>query len=110
MLLGNYEAVDISTDKANFRPSAIGMQSLSNVEIWTQLYWPGRNMQGFLDGVGDGNIYKSVTPKRMPNDWNAFIRDKQRIINTIIQFLNSRFESVDSNPVFAAGKIFDAKV
>ena len=70
----------------------------------------GKNLLDFLDGVGDGNIYKGVTLTRMPNDLNAFIRDKQRIINTIIQFLNSRFESLDSDPVFAAGKIFDPRV
>lgn len=68
---------------------------------------PGKN---FVDGVGDNNIYKGVTLKRMPNDLNAFIRDKQRIVNTIIQFLNSRFESLDSDPVFAAGKVFDPRV
>ena len=70
----------------------------------------GKNLLDFLDGVGDGNIYKGVTLTRMPNDLNAFIRDKQRIINTIIQFLTSRFESLDSDPVFAAGKIFDPRV
>ena len=70
----------------------------------------GKNLLDFLDGVGDGNIYKGVTLTRMPNDLNAFIRDKQRIINTIIQFLNSRFESLDSDPVLAAGKIFDPRV
>ena len=32
------------------------------------------------------------------------------MINTIIQFLNSRFESLDSDPVLAAGKIFDPRV
>ena len=32
------------------------------------------------------------------------------MINTIIQFLNSRFESLDSYPVLAAGKIFDPRV
>lgn len=69
----------------------------------------GKNLLDFLDGV-DGNIYKGVTLTRMPNDLNAFIRDKKRIINTITQFLNSRFESLDSDPVLAAGKIFDPRV
>ena len=46
----------------------------------------------------------------MPNDLNAFIRDKQRIINTIIQFLNSRFESLDSDAVLVAVKIFYPRV
>ena len=32
------------------------------------------------------------------------------MINTIIQFLNSRFESLDLDPVHAAGKIFDPRV
>ena len=32
------------------------------------------------------------------------------LINTIIQFLNSRFESLDSEPFLAAGKIFDPRV
>ena len=32
------------------------------------------------------------------------------MINTIIQFLQSRFESPDSDPVLAAGKIFDPRV
>ena len=49
---------------------------------------PGKNLQDFLDEVGDGHVYKGVTLKRMPNDLNAFIRDKQRMINTVIQFLN----------------------
>ena len=71
---------------------------------------PGKNLQDFLDEVGDGHIYKGVTLKRMPSDLNAFIRDKQRMINTIIQFLNSRFESLDSDPVLAAGKTFDHRV
>ena len=66
---------------------------------------PGKNLQDFLNEVGDGHIYKGVTLKRMPNDLKAFIRDKQRMINTIIQFLNSRFESLD-----AGGKIFDPRV
>lgn len=60
--------------------------------------------------VGDGHIYKGVTLTRMPNDLNAFIRDKQRMITTVIQFLNSRFESLDSDPVLAAGKIFYPRV
>jgi len=47
---------------------------------------------------------------RMPNDLNAFIRDKQRMVTTVIQFLNSRFESLDSDPVLAAGKIFYPRV
>ena len=67
-------------------------------------------MQDFLDEVGDGHIYKSVTLTRMPNDLNAFIKVKQRMINTIIQFLNARFESLDSDPVLAAGKISDPRV
>ena len=71
---------------------------------------PGKNLQDLLDEVGDGHIYKGVTLKRMSNDLNAFIRDKLRMINTIIQFLNSRFESLDSGPVLAAGKIFDPRV
>lgn len=66
---------------------------------------PGKNLQDFLNEVGDGHIYKGITLKRMPNNLNAFIRDKQSMINTIIQFLNSRFESLDSDPVLAAGKI-----
>ena len=60
--------------------------------------------------MGDGHIYKGVTLKRMPSDLNAFIRDKQRMINTIIQLLNSRFESLNLDPVLAAGKIFDPRV
>lgn len=32
------------------------------------------------------------------------------MINTIIQFLNPRFESLDLDPVHAAGKIFDPRV
>ena len=32
------------------------------------------------------------------------------LINTVIQFLNSRFESLDSKPFLAAGKIFDPRV
>ena len=67
---------------------------------------PGKNLQEFFYEEGDGHIYKGVTLKRMPNDLNAFIRDKQRMINTIIQFLNSRFESLDSDPVLAAEKNF----
>ena len=46
----------------------------------------------------------------MPNDLSAFIRDKQRMINTIIRFLNFRFEILDSDPVLAAEKIFDPRV
>ena len=70
----------------------------------------GKNLQDFLDEVGDGHIYKGVTLKRMPHDLNAFIKDKQRMIYTIIQYLNSRFESLDSDPFLAAGKIFDPRV
>ena len=32
------------------------------------------------------------------------------MINTITRFLNSRFESLDSDPVLAAWKIFDPRV
>ena len=82
----------------------------TELQLRAMIARPGKNLQDFLDGMGDGNIYKGVTLKRMPNDLNAFIRDKQRIINTIIQFLNSRFKSLDSDPVLAAGKIFDPRV
>ena len=82
----------------------------TELQLRAMIARPGKNLLDFLDGVGDGNIYKGVTLTRMPNDLNAFIRDKQRIINTIIQFLNSRFESLDSDPVLAAGKIFDPRV
>ena len=70
----------------------------TELQLRAMIARPGRNLQGFLHEVGDGNIYKGVTLKRMPNDLNAFIRDKQRIINAVIQFLNSRFESLDSHP------------
>lgn len=63
----------------------------TELQLRAMIARPGKNLLHFLDGVGDGNIYKGVTLTRMPNDLNAFIRDKQRIINTIIQFLNSRF-------------------
>lgn len=63
----------------------------TELQLRAMIARPGKNLLDFLDGVGDGNIYKGVTLTRMPNDLNAFIRDKQRIINTIIQFLNSRF-------------------
>ena len=70
----------------------------TELQLRAMIARPGKNLQDFLDEVGNGHIYKGVTLKRMPNDLNAFIRDKQRMINTIIQFLNSRFESLDSDP------------
>ena len=71
----------------------------TELQLRAMIARPGKNLQDFLDEVGDGHIYKGVTLKRMPNDLNAFIRDKRRMINTIIQFLNSRFEILDSDPV-----------
>ena len=82
----------------------------TGLQLRAMIARPGKNLQDFLNEVGDGHIYKGVTLKRMPNNLNAFIRDKQSMINTIIQFLNSRFESLDSDPVLAAGKIFDPRV
>ena len=82
----------------------------TELQLRAMIARPGKNLQDFLDEVGDSHIYKGVTLKRMPNDLNAFIGDKQRMINTIIQFLNSIFESLDSDPVLATGKIFDPRV
>ena len=63
----------------------------TGLQLRAMIARPRKNLQDFLDEVGDGHIYKGVTLKRMANDLNAFIRDKQRMINTIIKFLNSRF-------------------
>ena len=54
------------------------------------------------------NAYQ-IQLERHKNGTRPLYRDKQRIINTIIQFLNSRFESLDSDPVLAVGKIFDPR-
>ena len=108
-VLAVIKALSLPFQRDNIVTSAAkdGLYS-TELQLRAMIARPRRNLQGFLDGVGDGNIYKGVTLKRMPNDLNAFIRNKQRIINTIIQFLNSRFESMD--PDLAAGKIFYPRV
>ena len=61
----------------------------TRLQLRAMIARPGKNLQDFLNEVGDGHIYKGVTLKRMPNNLNAFIRDKQSMINTIIQFLKA---------------------
>ena len=110
-VLAVFKALSLLFQRDNIVISAAkdGLYS-TELQLRAMIARPGKNLQDFLDEVGDGHIYKGVTLKRMPNDLNAFIRDKQRMINTVIQFLNSRFENLDSDPVLAAGKIFVPRV
>lgn len=56
----------------------------SELQLRAMITRPGKNLQEFLDTVGDGIIYKGVTLKRMPNDLNAFVNDKNN--NSVLAF------------------------
>ena len=84
-VLAVFKALSLLFQRDNIVISAAkdGLYS-TELQLRAMIARPGKNLQAFLDELGDGHIYKGVTLKRMPSDSNAFIRDKQRMINTII--------------------------
>ena len=77
-VLAVFKALRLLFQRNNIAISAAkdGLYS-TQLQLRAMIVRPGRDLQGFIDGVGDGNIYRGVTLKRMPNDLNAFIRGKQ---------------------------------
>ena len=68
-VLAVFKALSLLFQKDNIVKSAAkdGLYS-TELQLRAMIARPGKNLQDFLDEVGDGHIYKGVTLKRMPND------------------------------------------
>lgn len=53
--------------------------------------------QGCLKNIGNGNDYNGVTLTRCANDLAQFNITKQGIINTIIRYLEERFQCLQGD-------------
>ena len=72
---------------------------------------PGAKLSQFLEAVGDhGNHFKGVELNRQDGDIAAFTRLKERVIGSMVAYVNTRFANVNTNDVIAAFDMFNTSL
>lgn len=71
---------------------------------------PGAKLSQFLEVVANGNQFKGVELYRQDGDIATFNLIKQRVIGSMVAYLNTRFANVSTNDVIAAFDIFNTSL
>lgn len=71
---------------------------------------PGAKLSQFLEVVANGNQFKGVELNRQDGDIATFNLIKQRVIGSMVAYLNTRFANKSTNDVIAAFHIFNTSL
>ena len=73
---------------------------------------PGKKLSGFLETVGDGNLFNGVELNRRDGDIAAFNLLNAKIIGCMVTYLNTtcRFDNMGTDDVTAAFDIFNTSL
>ena len=97
------DAVTLAEVKDSIERTRLSMQAL--------VVRPGAKLSQFLEAVGDhGNHFKGVELNRQDGDIAAFTRLKERVIGSMVAYVNTRFANVNTNDVIAAFDMFNTSL
>ena len=82
----------------------------TSLSIQAMVARPGAKLSQFLEVVANGNQFKGVELNRQDGDIATFNLIKQRVIGSMVAYLNSRFANVSTNDVIAAFDIFNTSL
>lgn len=82
----------------------------TSLSIQAMVARPGAKLSQFLEVVANGNQFKGVELNRQDGDIATFNLIKQRVIGSMVAYLNTRFANVSTNDVIAAFDIFNTSL
>ncbi|XP_067029584.1 zinc finger protein 862-like [Acropora muricata] len=82
----------------------------TSLSIQAMVARPGAKLSHFLEVVANGNQFKGVELNRQDGDIATFNLIKQRVIGSMVAYLNARFANVSTNDVIAAFDIFNTSL
>ena len=82
----------------------------TSLSIQAMVVRPGAKLSHFLEVVANGNQLKGVELNRQDGDIATFNLIKQRVIGSMVAYLNARFANVSTNDVIAAFDIFNTSL
>lgn len=96
------DAVTLAELKDSIKRSCLSIQAI--------MARPGAKLSQFLEAVAHGNQNKGVELNRQDGYITAFNLVKQRVIGSMVAYLNTRFANVSTNDVIAAFNIFNTSL
>ena len=82
----------------------------TSLSIQAMVTRPGAKLSQFLEVVANGNQFKGVELNRQDGDIATFNLIKQRVIGSMVAYLNTRFANASTNDVIAAFDIFNTSL
>ncbi|XP_068749056.1 zinc finger protein 862-like [Montipora capricornis] len=82
----------------------------TSLSIQAMVARPGAKLSQFLEVLANGNQFKGVELNRQDGDIATFNLIKQRVIGSMVAYLNTRFANVSTNDVIAAFDIFNSSL
>ena len=96
------DAVTLAEEKDSIERTSLSIQAM--------VARPGAKLSQFLEVVANGNQFKGVELNRQDGDIATFNLIKQRVIGSMVAYLNTRFANVSTNDVIAAFDIFNTSL